>query len=107
MNGIVEMVRSTSTLNARDRFSCSRANWELLQELGLACGWEQQGTTYLAPSSLKMEAELLARHNYQPGDPLDYKRVDSEDALAWAGALGRAKRSAEFGAIIADCWTRR
>jgi hypothetical protein len=105
MSGIVEMVRNSRERNGRDRFSCSRAVWELLQELGVACGWHPQGTTYVAPPSLKVETPV--RHNYQPGDPLDYKRVDATDAMAWASALEKAKQSRDFDSLIKDCWNHR
>ncbi len=99
------MVRNSPEANGRDRFSCSMQVWELLQELGLAFGWLQHGTTYVAPPSLKVDAP--ARHNYQPGDALDYKRLDSEDAMAWASALDRAKQSPNFAAMIKEYWMRR
>jgi hypothetical protein len=105
MKGIVEMVRDSAEPQGRDRFSCSRAVWELLLDIGLACGWRQHGTTYISLSRLKVDTP--ARHNYQPGDSLDYKRVDGEDAIAWASALDKAKRSAEFASIIKDCWAER
>jgi len=106
MKKIVEMARNSTEANGRDRFSCSIAVWELLQELGLAFGWRQHGTTYVAPPSLK-KLDAPARHNYQPGDALDYKRLDAEDAMAWAGALDSAKQSPHFSAMLEECWTRR
>jgi hypothetical protein len=42
-----------------------------------------------------------ARQNYQAGSILDYKRVDAEDAIAWARALEGAKNSPHFAAIVA------
>ena len=99
------MVRKSPEPNGRDRFSCSRAVWELLQELGLECGWRQLGTTYVVPASRKVETP--ARHNYLPGDPLDYKCVDAQDAMAWASALATARQSPEFASLIKECWMRR
>ena len=104
MSGCVEMTRNSSETHGRDRFACSHASWQLLQEIGLAGGWQQLGTTYLAPANLKVE--MLARHDYQPGDALDFKRVDGEDATAWALALDKAKDSARLDALIDD-WSQR
>jgi len=105
MSGMVEMVRNTPVPNGRDHFSCSINAWGFLQELGLTFGWRPQGTTYMAPAKLK--AGVPARHNYQPGDALDYKRLDVEDAMAWARALETAKQSPQFASMVEGHWAQR
>lgn len=102
MNDVVEMVRNTAVPKGRDRFSCSLGVWTFLQDLGQAFGWQPSGTTYIAPANRK--AAVTARHNYQPGDALDYKRVDSEDAMAWARALEAARQSLLLDSMIAARW---
>jgi hypothetical protein len=95
MNSRVEMVRDAAERHGRDRFSCSLPSWDFLRDLGEAFGWHPRGTTYMTNAGI----EIPARHNYQPGDTLDYKRVDADDAIAWAGALETAKRSPYFAAM--------
>ena len=99
MSGIVEIVRHAAESGGRDRFSCSLLTWHLLLELGQVFGWQPRGTTYL-PRTAKQEA--LARHNYEPGDPQDYKRVEADDAIAWAAALERAKVSPHLSTLLAE-----
>jgi len=102
---IVDMVRGTPVSTTHDRFSCSVTSWDFLQELGQTFGWRPQGTTYIVPAKLRIE--FPARHDYQPGDVLDYKRLDPEDALAWAHALETAQLSPQFSSMITMRWTRR
>lgn len=40
------------------------------------------------------------RHNYQPGGMQDCKQIEAQDAIAWASALGIAKRSSYFSGMI-------
>ena len=95
---MVQMFRDAAEPHGRDRFSCPLAAWELLWELGQAFGWHPKGTTYTSPSERPVETP--ARHNYQPGDAPDYKRVEADDATAWASALEVAKHSPHFAAMI-------
>jgi hypothetical protein len=95
---IVDMFRDAAERKGRDRFSCSIAVWELLAEIGATFGWRPTGTTYIQPVHSKVESP--ARHNYQPGNAQDHKRVHAEDAAAWAAALAKAKQSPHFAAMI-------
>ncbi len=97
MSSDVQMFRMAAEPQGRDRFSCPLPVWELLREIGETFGWQPMGTTYIAPP--KRSVDTSVRHNYQPGDPLDQKCVEAEDALAWARALEVAKRSPHFVAM--------
>lgn len=94
----VEMFRRQPGSSARDRFSCSERIWSALWELGQAFGWQPMGTTYVVPARRKVE--VPARHNYEPGNALDQKRIEAEDAAAWARALTLAKESPHAAAMI-------
>jgi hypothetical protein len=94
MSAIVEMFRGA----ASQRFSCPVPIWDLLWELGHAFGWRPTGTTYVMPA--KSTVETPARRNYEPGDSQDHKRVEGEDAVAWARALEVAKVSPHVTAMI-------
>jgi len=48
----------------------------------------------------KSAIEVPARRNYQPSGSQDHKRVEEEDALAWARALEVAKASPHLAAMI-------
>ena len=98
MDKIVTMVRDAAERNGRDRSSCSLQVWDLMREVGEAFGWRPRGATYV--NVAKPVIESPARHNYQPGDVLDYKRVDADDASAWANSLETAKRSPHFAAMM-------
>jgi hypothetical protein len=98
MSSTVAMVRDAVERPGRDRFSCSLLAWDFLRDLGEAFGWRPRGTTYT--TVVNPAIEISVRHNYQPGDALDSKRVDAEDAIAWASALETAKRSPHFAAMI-------
>jgi hypothetical protein len=98
MSGTVEMFREAVEGNDRDRFSCSVEVWELLAEIGRTFGWQPKGTTYQASPRQKIDSPAL--RNYQPGDSLDHKRVEAEDAIAWARALDVARHSPHLGAMM-------
>jgi len=99
MGGVrVELLRDAAESHGRDRFSCPGAVWDLLLELGETFGWRPAGTTYLVPPKSKVTTP--ARQNYQAGDSLDYKRVEAEDAIAWASALEDSRHSPHFIAIV-------
>ena len=95
----VELFRDAAESQGRDRFSCRVELWDLLLDLGETFGWHPAGTTYLVPPTLKVATP--ARQNYQAGSVLDYKRVETSDAIAWAGALEGARRSPHFLSIVA------
>jgi len=98
MIGTVEMFREAAERDGRDRFSCSLDVWELLAEIGRTFGWQPKGTTYQASPRQKVDSP--ARRNYQPGDALDHKRVEAEDAIAWAHALEVARHSPHLAAMM-------
>jgi hypothetical protein len=98
MSAIVEMFREAAAPKGRNRYSCPVPVWEFLWELGRAFGWHPKGTTYVVPANSAVEAP--ARRNYQPGSSQDHKRVEEEDALAWAAALVVAKASPHVAAMI-------
>jgi hypothetical protein len=99
MTGVhIQLFRDAAESQGRDRFSCPAAVWELLLELGETFGWRPLGTTYQVPPKSKVTTP--ARQNYQAGDALDCKTVETADAIAWAGALDGAKRSPHFIAMV-------
>ena len=98
MSPIVEMFREAAAPGGRNRFSCPLQTWELLWELGRAFGWRPKGTTYVLPA--KTAVETPARRNYQPGGVQDHKRIEAEDAMAWARALEVAKASPHTVAML-------
>lgn len=99
MNDIVEMYRDAIERGGRDQFSCSVPIWELLQELAQTFGWLPMGASYVAPPKLTVQAP--ARRDYRPGGARDIKRIDKDDAAAWAGALEAAQDSPHLAAMIA------
>ena len=99
MSDIVEMYRDAVEPGGRDRFACSVATWELLQEIGQTFGWHPTLATYVAPAGVNVDAP--ARRNYRPGGALDQKRIEKDDAIAWASALELAKDSPHLASMIA------
>lgn len=98
MSRTVEMFREGAELNESDRFACTLTVWQLLQELGRTFGWHPKGTTYVAPPARK--SSVLAARDYQPGDASDRKRVETDDARAWARALEAALQSGHLAAML-------
>jgi hypothetical protein len=98
MSATVEMFRDAAAPKGRDRYSCPVPIWEFLWELGRAFGWHPTGTTYVVPAKSAVEAP--ARRNYQPGGSQDHKKVEEQDAVAWARALEAAKVSPHAAAMI-------
>jgi hypothetical protein len=96
----VEMFREPENPSPgkRDRLSCSLAHWQLLREIGVTFGWQPLGTTYLPFASGKGEAHAL--RDYEPGNALDAKYVEREDAARWAASLRAAKQQPRFLAGI-------
>lgn len=100
MSEIVEMFRDAAAPKGRDRYSCPLPIWELLWELGRAFGWHPTGTTYVQAVPARRTVEALARRNYQPGGSQDHKKVEEQDAVAWARALEATKESPHAAAMI-------
>jgi len=98
MSEVVEMFRDAAAPKGRDRYSCPVPIWELLWELGRAFGWQPTGTTYVATAKRTVDAP--ARRNYQPGGSQDHKKVEEQDAVAWARALEASKMSPHAEAMI-------
>jgi hypothetical protein len=73
-------------------FSCSLVFWDLMVELAGAFGWKSFGTGYTSISGKQVHGQTL-RHGYKPGDWSDAKRVEGDDASAWATALTAARES--------------
>lgn len=96
---MVQLARESTGPGGRDRYACSSATWDLLIEIGETFGWKPRGTTYL-PARGAHSADSDVRHNYQPGDDRDYKRVEADDAIEWAMALREARRSPHLAAMI-------
>lgn len=95
---MVEMFRYRWGASTPDRRSFPAPIWDLLWELGRAFGWRPVGTTYVAPPNASVEVRAL--RDYEPGGVLDHKRVEQEDAVAWARALELAKASPHTAAMI-------
>jgi hypothetical protein len=102
MEFMINMLRDSAEAGGRDRFSCSSVAWELLIELGQAFGWKPRGAVYLpaAIASRTAPAAPAVRHDYQAGDPKDHKKVEADDAIAWAAALSEARRSPHLAAML-------
>lgn len=91
-------LRASSQHEAR-RFVCPVNTWEFLRDLGQTFGWHPRGATYVTSSRQKTPPTTL-RHNYQPGGMQDCKQIEAQDAIAWASALGLAKRSSYLSGMI-------
>lgn len=109
MSDIIELVRDSSAMGGRDRYSLSSDAWLLLLEIGATFGWKPSGTTYLRQPAKKpsterstADAKLNAVHDYLPGSCRDYKRVEAEDADAWARALDAARQSPYFTTMLGE-----
>lgn len=63
-----------------------------MRDLGLTFGWRPTGTTYL-PQQGERARHNPIKHDYQPGDSQDSKRVEADDSARWAAALDGARRS--------------
>jgi hypothetical protein len=84
---IVELTRA-----GEDQFSCTLTHWNFLRDLGKTFGWRPVGTTYL-PQRGEQARHAPIKHDYQPGDSQDSKRVGIDDSSRWAAALDGARRS--------------
>ena len=85
---IVELSRTSGD----EQFICSLQDWNFLRDLGLTFGWHPTGTTYLPQQGQRARHNPI-KHDYQPGDSQDSKRVEADDAARWAAALDGARRS--------------
>jgi hypothetical protein len=100
MSVMIEMVRDSAEAGGLDRFAVGTAAWELLFDVGKAFGWRPAGTMYSRKSPAK-ETETAALRDYLPGNHRDRKRIDADDATAWATALDAALRSPKLGELLA------
>jgi hypothetical protein len=105
MTATVVMFRASRQAHGRDLFTCSLADWEFLQHIGITFGWGPRGTTYELPPASKIVTPAL--HDYTPGEPADRKVVDRDDAIEWARSLEKAKASAGFDALLAARTTKQ
>jgi hypothetical protein len=94
----ITLVRDAAEPGGRNVFSCTRQEWELLVELGQAFGWLARGAAYIRQNTSSADDDV--RHGYEAGDIRDPKRVESGDALSWAAALDRARRSDRIEGLI-------
>lgn len=85
---IVELSREPST----DQFTCSLPDWNFMRDLGQTFGWHPVGTTYLPQQGQRARHNPI-KHDYQPGDTQDRKRIEAADSAQWVTALEVAKRS--------------
>lgn len=85
---VVELSRTSGD----DQFICSLADWNFIRDLGRTFGWHAAGTTYLPQQGERARINPI-KHDYQPGDSRDSKRVEADDAAQWAAALDGARRS--------------
>lgn len=74
------------------QFTCTLTDWNFMRDLGLTFGWHPAGTTYLLQQGQRARHNPI-KHDYQPGDSQDRKRVEADDSARWAAALDGAKRS--------------
>ena len=100
---MIEMTRDSAESGGRDRFSLSSDAWTHLLALGTTFGWQQSGTRYLRKPTAKVaDIDADAVHDYLPGNHLDYKLIDADDAYAWATALSAAQSSPHMQAAVSD-----
>jgi len=81
-----------SGASGEDQFTCILTDWNFIRDLGLTFGWHPAGTTYL-PQQGHRAGRNPIKHDYQPGDSQDRKRVEADDSAHWAAAIDAAKRS--------------
>lgn len=81
-----------SGASGEDQLTCTLTDWNFMRDLGLTFGWHPTGTTYLPQQGHRARLNPI-KHDYQPGDIQDRKRVEADDAAHWAAALDQAKRS--------------
>jgi len=82
-----------------DQCTCALSDWNFIRDLGLTFGWHPSGTTYLPQQGHRARHNPI-KHDYQPGDDQDRKRIEAEDAAHWAAALEAAKRSPFFVGML-------
>ena len=109
MSEMIELVRDSYEQGGRDRYSLSSDAWLLLLEIGAVFGWKPTGTTYLrqpgkksSPSRSTVDAEPNVVRDYLPGDSHDFKRIEADDAAAWARALDAARQSPYLTTMLGE-----
>lgn len=85
---VVELYRDSGD----DQFTCTLTDWNFIRDLGRTFGWRPVGTTYLPQLGQRARNNPI-KHDYQPGDTQDSKRVEAHDSAQWAAALDAAERS--------------
>jgi hypothetical protein len=73
-------------------FTCNLPDWNFIRDLGQTFGWHPAGTTYLPQQGQRARSNPI-KHDYQPGESEDSKRVEADDSAQWAAALDAARRS--------------
>lgn len=92
---VVELSRTSGD----GQFTCSVPDWNFLRDLGRTFGWHPAGTTYLPQQGQRARHNPI-KHDYQPGDSQDSKRVEANDAAQWAATLDGARRSPFFAGML-------
>lgn len=87
-----DLVLELSREPSADQFTCSLPDWNFMRDLGQTFGWHPVGTTYLPQQGQRARHNPI-KHDYQPGDSQDRKRVEAADSAQWAEALEIARRS--------------
>lgn len=85
---VVELFREPGD----DHLMCTLPDWNFMRDLGKTFGWHPVGTTYL-PQQGQRSRHKPIKHDYQPGDSQDRKRIEANDCEQWAAALDEARRS--------------
>lgn len=88
-----------SGANGNDQFTCTLADWNFIRDLGLTFGWHPAGTTYLPQQGQRARHNPI-KHDYEPGDGRDRKRVEADDSARWAAALEAAQRSSFISGML-------
>jgi hypothetical protein len=92
---VVELARAGDD----DQFTCTLTDWNFIRELGKTFGWRPAGTIYL-PQQGERARHNQIKHDYQPGDSRDTKRVEAGDSAQWAAALETAQRSPFISSML-------
>lgn len=85
-------VVALSRAGGADQFTCTLPDWDFICALGQTFGWHPAGTTYLPQQGQRARHNPI-KHDYQPGDSEDSKRVEADDSAHWAAALDAAEQS--------------
>lgn len=93
------LIVELSRVSGEDLFTCTLTDWNFIRDLGQTFGWHPAGTTYLPQQGQRARHNPI-KHDYQPGDSQDSKRVEADDSAQWAAALDRAARSPFISAML-------